>query len=87
MLPLICLASCLLTLGCASTSKPSVVVETKVVKLSVPDALLLPCPKKDRSRKIVTTGDIVSRLNWTEGALAKCSAQIDGIRAWNQVQK
>lgn len=31
----------------------------------------------------MTTADIVSRLTYTEGALAVCAAQIDGIRRWN----
>lgn len=73
--PILFLAIC----SCSSTSEPKIVVKTRIEKVRVPEALLVPCPKKQRGR-IVTTSDVVNRLIYTEGALAKCAAQIDGIR-------
>lgn len=57
-------------------SKPTVIRE------KVPSAYLRPCPGKSR-KPIVTTGDIVDRLTYTEGALATCSAQVAKIKRWN----
>ncbi|WP_292722564.1 hypothetical protein [Mesorhizobium sp.] len=53
-----------------------------MVKETVPAALLKPCPAKQR-KPLVTTGDIVNRLIYTEGALAVCAAKVDGVRKWN----
>ena len=71
--------------GCL-TSKPAVVTAPVVVRESVPAALVRPCPPGQR-KPLVTTGDIINRLTYTEAALATCSAQVDGIRAWNEGQK
>jgi len=68
--------------ACSLTSKPSVLVQHSVTKERVPSALIAPCPKKQR-KPLVTTGDVVNRLIYTEGALATCSAQVDGIRKWD----
>ncbi|RWQ35865.1 MAG: hypothetical protein EOS20_17495 [Mesorhizobium sp.] len=57
-------------------------VQHSVVKETVPAALLKPCPAKQR-KPLVTTGDIVNRLIYTEGALAVCAAKVDGVRKWN----
>jgi hypothetical protein len=59
-----------------------VLVQHSVTKERVPAALVKPCPKKQR-KPLVTTNDIVNRLIYTEGALATCSAQVDGIRQWD----
>jgi hypothetical protein len=48
----------------------------------VPAALIEPCPAKQRG-PLKTTGAIVGRLIWTEGALDRCAAQVDGVRAWD----
>lgn len=69
-------------LALASCSTTSVVSKPSIIREHVPSVLLKPCPKKSR-KPIVKTGDIVDRLLITEGALAKCSAQVDGIRKWN----
>lgn len=57
-------------------------MQHSVTKERVPAALVKPCPKKQR-KTLVTTGDIVNRLIYTEGALATCSAQVDGVRTWD----
>jgi hypothetical protein len=59
------------------------VTQHEIIQRKVPAALLKPCPKKQR-KPLVTTGDIVNRLIYTEGALDTCSAQVDGIRAWDK---
>lgn len=71
--------------GC-STVKPAVVAAPQVIREQVPAALTRPCPKKRRGQ-LNTTADIVNRLTYTEGALDTCSAQVDGIRVWNEGQK
>lgn len=58
------------------------VVAPKVVKPTVPAALLTPCPKADR-RPWHTTRDIIGTAAANEAALNVCSAQVDGIRQWN----
>lgn len=78
------LASLLILTGCL-TSKPRVVTASAVIRETVPAALVKPCPKKSR-KPLATTGDIVNRLTYTEGALATCAAQVDGVRAWNAGQ-
>lgn len=65
-----------------STTKERVVSKPEVIRERVPAALLRPCPGKSR-KPIVTTGDIVNRLTYTEGALATCAAQVAKIRKWN----
>ncbi|NGO50410.1 Rz1-like lysis system protein LysC [Allomesorhizobium camelthorni] len=68
------------------TDEPMVVTAPVVIRETVPAALVRPCPPKSR-KPLATTGDLVNRLTYTEGALATCSAQVDGIRKWNEVQK
>lgn len=68
------------------TGSKRVVTSTAVIREEVPAALLRPCPPKQR-KPLVTTADIVNRLTYTEGALATCAAQVDGVRAWNEGQK
>lgn len=73
--------------GCSLTGKGGVVVSEAVrPRDKVPAALTKPCPPKSR-KPLVTTGDIVNRLIYTEGALATCAAQVDGVRRWNEGQK
>ena len=75
---------CLVSLvGCTTTET---VVAPKTVKLSVPPALIEPCQKPDR-RKWSTVKDIVATANINEARLNACSAQVDGIRAWNDGPK
>lgn len=74
---------CLPILSGCLTAKPAVVTARSVVRESVPAALVRPCPPRQR-KPLVTTGDIVNRLIYTEGALATCAAQVDGVRAWNE---
>lgn len=71
--------------GCL-TSKPAVVTAPEVIREAVPAALTKACPPKQRG-PLKTTGDVVNRLTYTEGALATCTAQVDGVRAWNEGQK
>lgn len=71
--------------GCL-TSKPAVVAAPEVIREAVPAALIKACPPKQRG-PLKTTGDVVNRLTYTEGALATCTAQVDGVRAWNEGQK
>ncbi len=82
----ILLAACLPILTGCLTDKPAVVTATQVVRETVPAALLRPCPPKQRG-KLTATSDIVNRLTYTEGALATCTAQVDGVRAWNEGQQ
>ena len=82
ILPALCLP--ILT-GCL-TDKPAVVTAPQVIRETVPAALVRPCPPKQRG-PLKATSDIVNRLTYTEGALAACSAQVDGVRAWNEGQK
>lgn len=52
--------------------------------MKVPASILsLPCDPKRRG-KLATTGDVVERLIYTEGALDKCRAKINAIRQWNK---
>lgn len=67
--------------SCASV-KPSVVVKSEVVKVHVPDAFTVQCPKPDR-RQWRTTRDVIASVDANEAALRQCAAQIDGIRQWN----
>lgn len=80
------LAACLLSLSACSTSKGIVVSAPEVVREKVPAALVRPCPPKQRG-SLKANADIVNRLTYTEGALATCAAQVDGVRAWNEGQK
>lgn len=68
--------------ACSLTSKPAVLVQHSVTKDRVPASLVKPCPKKQR-KPLLTTNDVVNRLIYTEGALAVCAAQIEGIRKWD----
>lgn len=68
------------------TGSERVVTSTAIIREEVPAALLHPCPPKQR-KPLVTTADIVNRLTYTEGALATCAAQVDGVRAWSEGQK
>jgi hypothetical protein len=63
-----------------------VVVKPEVVKVHVPDAFTVPCPKPDR-RQWRTTRDIIASVDANEAALKQCAAQIDGIRQWNAGQE
>lgn len=83
MFGLISALSCLPILTGCLTGKPTVVSAPEVIRDKVPAALVRPCPRKQRGQ-LVTTGDIVDRLTYTEGALATCSAQVDGVRKWNE---
>ena len=56
-----------------------------MVKEKVPAALIKPCPPPYR-KPIETTGGFIERGDQNEAALATCSAQVDGIRAWDQRQ-
>lgn len=82
----ICLALCLPSLSGCLTGSERVVTSTAIIREEVPAALLHPCPPKQR-KPLVTTADIVNRLTYTEGALATCAAQVDGVRAWSEGQK
>jgi hypothetical protein len=68
--------------ACSWTGKPAAVTAPVVIRESVAAVLLRPCPPKSR-KPLATTGDLVNRLTATEGALATCSAQVNGIRKWN----
>lgn len=81
----ILLAACLPILTGCLTGKPAVVTAPQVIRETVPAALTRPCPPKQRG-PLTTTADIVNRLTYTEGALATCAAQVDGVRAWNEGQ-
>lgn len=71
----------LILIGCSTASPVKV---TTVQPLSIPPELIKPCPKKQRG-ELKTTNDLVNRLVYTEAALDRCSAQIDGIAALNKV--
>lgn len=62
------------------------VTAPQLIRETVPAPLVRPCPRKQRG-PLKSTADIVNRLTWTEGALDTCSAQVEGIRAWNEAQK
>lgn len=81
MLKVTSIALCLMALASCSTTE-RVVSKASLIREHVPSVLLKPCPKKSR-KPIVKTGDIIDRLLATESSLAKCSAQVDGIRKWN----
>lgn len=68
--------------ACSLTSKPAVLVQHSIVKERVPAPLVKACPKKQR-KPLKTTNDVVNRLIYTEGALAVCAAQIEGVRKWD----
>lgn len=73
--------SCLLLSSCSSTARLAV-AERPAPAPRVPAALTEPCPAPRRG-PLKTTGAIVDRLVWTEGALRACAAQVDGVRAWD----
>lgn len=80
-LTLLCLMLCV---GC-KTVPPEVITKTVVVKERVPAALLKPCPAPYH-KPIERTGHFIERGDHNEDALATCSAQVDGIRVWDQQQ-
>lgn len=49
----------------------------------MPEAFLVPCPQPDR-RQWRTTRDIIASVDANEAGLKACTAQVDGIRAWDQ---
>lgn len=51
----------------------------------MPEALVVPCPRPD-ARQWRTTRDIIASVDANEAALKTCSAQVDGVRAWDQAQ-
>ncbi len=57
-----------------------------MVKVQVPEALIVPCPPPDK-RRWRTTRDIIATADANEVALKTCSAQVDGVRAWSEGQK
>jgi hypothetical protein len=57
-------------------------VKPEIIDRKVPAVLLRPCPPKSR-KPVITTGDVINRLVYTEGALATCSAQVAAISTWN----
>lgn len=67
--------------GCNSTGSVTVVPKAEPPP-RVPAALIKPCPPKSR-KPLVTTGDVVDRLLYTEGALDVCAAQVRGIAKWD----
>lgn len=69
-----------LTTFSACSTVPEIVTAPTVVVAEPPEALLIPCPKP--YRPVTTTGGLVDQLTATRGALAVCSAQVDGIRRW-----
>lgn len=74
----------LLALTACSTTEPRIIVKPELVRMKVPASILsLPCDPKRRG-KLATTGDVVERLIYTEGALDKCRAKINAIRQWNK---
>lgn len=73
-------------LTACSTNRPALVTSSTVIREQVPAVLVRPCPPRQR-KPLVTTADIVNRLTYTEAALATCSAQVDGVRAWGEGQK
>ena len=73
---------CLALLTACSTARPSVVVKTEYVKPKVPAVLTAPCENKQRG-SLPTIEAIVSRLQYTEGALDRCAAKVNGIRKWS----
>ncbi|WP_404801293.1 Rz1-like lysis system protein LysC [Aminobacter niigataensis] len=56
---------------------------TRTVKQRLPWDLVKPCPKP-LDKSAATTGVIVERVQHAEAALASCSAQVDGVRKWNE---
>jgi len=75
------LASCPALWSCSSTGSVVTAAEPTPAP-RVPAALVQPCPAKQRA-PLKTTGAIVNRLVYTEGALDRCAAQVDGVRAWD----
>jgi hypothetical protein len=69
--------------ACSTTER--VVVKAEIVRVKIPGALLTPCDAKQRG-KLETTQDIVDRLLATEGALDRCRARVNSIKAWNSRQ-
>ena len=74
---------CLTLSGGCTTVPPEVITKTVVVKEKVPAALIKPCPPAYR-KPITTTGGFVEQGDHNAAALATCSAQVDGIRAWDK---
>lgn len=75
-----------MTFSACSTVEPSIVTRTEYVHARVPAALLAPCEKKQRG-PLLTTGAIVSRLTFTEGALDRCAAKLAGVAKWDAGQQ
>jgi hypothetical protein len=77
--------------GC-QTTKPSVIVETKLEKDSVPASLIAPvappwhkpgAPANARIDGAETVDDLFTRGDVNKSRLLVCIAQVDGVRKWN----
>ncbi|RWN11743.1 hypothetical protein [Mesorhizobium sp.] len=82
-----------LTLSGCGTTKPSVIVETKVEKDRVPAALVAPidapwrkpgAPANARAGGAETVEDLFTRGDANETRLLVCTAQVNGVRAWDK---
>lgn len=78
--------------GCGTT-KPSVIVETKLEKDRVPAALVAPvsppwqkpgAPANARADGAETVEDLFTRGDVNKSRLLVCTAQVNGVRAWDK---
>lgn len=78
--------------ACATT-KPSVIVDTKIEREAAPKALIAPCakpwrkagaPANARAGGAETVDDLYTRGDENEARLIACAAKVDGLAKWDQ---
>lgn len=74
------LCLCLLWLAGCSQAAPQVVVQTEILRLSPPPALMEICPKPVWDG--TTNGDLLMYALNLENALDGCNAKLEALRRW-----
>ena len=78
------ISPCLLTLAACSVTPPR--VETKLVHLRPPEALVEPCPSPEVGR-LRTNRDLVEAYRAFRLAHSQCAVRVDRIREWVQSEE
>ena len=69
-----------LTIFAGCSTVPQTIVETRVQLELPPASLVTPCPVPYKA--VTSIGDVIEQLQVTRGALDRCAARVDAIRAW-----
>lgn len=70
-------------LSACGTTKPTIIVQTELVREPIPAALVRPC-QGPWNKPVRITGDFVQRGDVNEAALRKCAAQVEAIKKWDE---